>query len=306
MSTASPVLITGANGYLGRRLITALAPNRAVRALVRSAAARDTILNSMVSPAEVDIRIIDPLDGAAIAAAGAGCRTAVHLIGTIRSSPGNTLLDAHDRAARALLVAAERLGLSHIVYLSILGADVDSRSECLRRRATVEQLLVNAAVSASVVRVPMVLGEDNPASRALARRAVAKRVLMWRGASREQPIYAGDVIAALQACLKQTEPRTRILDLAGPESLSRCALVARAAARLGQPRPLLLSLPMALGLAFTRAAQLIKGDSYRGVTADMLRVLDHDDAIDPAPAADLLGLRLCALDEMLERCIGRC
>jgi hypothetical protein len=35
----------------------------------------------------------------------------------------------------------------------------------------------------------------------------------------------------------------------------------------------------------------------------MLRILDHDDAIDPAAAAAALGITLTPLDEMLERCI---
>ena len=66
--------------------------------------------------------------------------------------------------------------------------------------------------------------------------------------------------------------------------------------------PTIRSLPLAFGLAMAWFFE--RTMSAPPLTPDMMRILDHDDAIDAAPAARALGLELTALDEMLRRCIA--
>ncbi|MEQ8234690.1 MAG: NAD(P)H-binding protein [Gammaproteobacteria bacterium] len=297
----SGILVTGANGHLGRRLIANLPDGTPLEALVRSARARRRLERDVAGKPGLNVSLVAPHDATAVAALAMRCERAVHLIGTIRETPGNRYEDSHQRPARALLEAAARSGLRRIVYLSILGADAASESACLRARAAVENMLLEAAVPACIIRVPMVLGEGDRASKALARRARAKRVLLFRGESLEQPIYAGDVVVALRHALEVEPAINGVLELAGPESLTRAALVARAAAACGT-RPRIHSLPLGLGLAFVGAMELLRARAP--VTRDMLRVLDHDDAIDPQAAAATLGVSLTPLDTMLARCVG--
>ena len=40
------------------------------------------------------------------------------------------------------------------------------------------------------------------------------------------------------------------------------------------------------------------------ITTAMLDVLEHDDRVDPKPAADALGIALTPLDETLRRALG--
>ncbi len=297
----SALLVTGANGHLGRRLIRSLPPDTPIEAVVRSERARRLIERHCGTRPGLAVTVTDPADASALAPLAARCSRAAHLIGTIRESRDNPYQASHQRPARALVEAAATAGLQQIVYVSILGADPHSVCHCLRARAEVEALLAAAPVPATLLRVPMVLGEGDRASGALARRAAARRVVLFRGASLEQPIYAGDVIAALTAALGETPPRDRLLELAGPESLSRRELVARAAALTGA-RPAMLSLPLALGMLMAGLMELTQ--ARPPITRDMLRVLDHDDAIDPAAAAQTLGITLTPLDEMLRRCVG--
>jgi uncharacterized protein YbjT (DUF2867 family) len=147
----------------------------------------------------------------------------------------------------------------------------------------------------------MVLGERDRASYALAKRASAKRAIVVRAASLEQPIYAGDVVSALANVLAHITPRDRIYDLAGPVSLTRRALLQRAAAVFNN-RLAITSVPLLLGLAVAGCMELLGANAP--VTRDFLRVLDHDDCIDPLPAAAALGITLTPLDEMLQRCLS--
>lgn len=294
--------ITGANGHLGQRLLSVAAGER-VRALVRSRRAADAI-HELELAGEVEVVIVDYRDAAAMAAALAGCTAVVHLVGIIKESAGNRYVDAHEASCRALAEAAGRAGVRRIVYLSILGATADSTNACLASKAAAERILLDGPVPVSVIRVPMVLGEGDYASRALAARAARGFNVLLRGSSLEQPIYAGDVIAAIGAVLDRDrdEPGAsgaEVFDLAGPESLSRAALVHRAARALGR-RTRVVSLPLAFGLA--AAAALERASSNPPVTRAMLGVLDHDDRINPQPALTALGITLTPLDKTL-RCV---
>jgi NADH dehydrogenase len=270
-----------------------------VRALVRSRRAADQ-LGALGLADGVDVRLVDYHDSAALAEALGGCRSVVHLVGIIKESPGNGYCDAHQRSCAALAAAAARSGLIRVVYLSILGATVDSANACLASKAAAERILMEGPVPATVIRLPMVLGEDDYAARALAGRARRGWNLVLRGASLEQPIYAGDVVAAVLGVLAAEDP-PRSCDLAGPESLSRASLIRRAARVLGR-RTRVVSLPLGLGLVVAWLLETFSASPP--VTRAMLGVLDHDDCIDPEPAVAALGLRLTSLDETLRRCLG--
>ena len=137
-----------------------------------------------------------------------------------------------------------------------------------------------------MLRVPMVLGEDDYAAHALSRKARGGTVFLLRGASLEQPIYAGDVVDAIVAALKLPGLERVAIDLAGPESLSREALVRRAAATIGR-RVRCISLPLAPLLGVAWIAQ--RAMANPPITAAMLGVLDHDDCIDPARGRRAIG-----------------
>jgi NADH dehydrogenase len=295
------ILVTGANGSLGRRLLSRLAsarpPRTLVRALVRSRAAADALAGS---PHEV--RIVDWSDPAELARAAAGCDAAVHLVGILKQTRRARYVDAHEGPARALAGAAATAGLRRIVALSLLGADPTSPNACLGSRGRSERLLLDGPVPVTLIRVGMVLGEDDAASRALRSQARSPFLLLVRGgAALYQPIDAEDVIDAVLAALARPAPGSETLELAGPESLPLRELVRRAA-RLHDRRPRIVPLPLALARAAARLVERLLADPP--VTEAMLEVLERDEAIDPGPACRRLGLSLTPLDTALRRSVG--
>ena len=91
------------------------------------------------------------------------------------------------------------------------------------------------------------------------------------------------------------------LDLAGPESLSRRALVERTAALHGK-RPKVIPIPVHLGLAAAFLLETFLRDPP--LTRAMLGVLDQDDVVDVKGTCERLDLRLTPLDQTLRRCVG--
>ncbi|MEJ6591189.1 MAG: NAD(P)H-binding protein [SAR86 cluster bacterium] len=291
--------ITGANGHLGRRLIKTLKDQHEIIAIVRSSAARQRLaqeVGGLVTVVECDYG-----NAASLAAVLADVDYVVHLPGIIKESRANTFQMAHEDAAAALLLATAGTKVQGILYLSILGAHIDSTNACLASKARAEKLLLAGVVPARMIKVPMVLGEGDFASRALAKKARRSLNLDFHAASLEQPIYAGDVIAAIISSVNG-EPSRDVVELAGPESLTRRALIKRAGWVLGR-QPRVISLPLWPGLMVAGLLELLL--SAPPVTRAMLGVLDHDDAVDTAEAAKHLGVRLTSLDVMLAAVLAR-
>jgi uncharacterized protein YbjT (DUF2867 family) len=292
---AAPLLVTGANGRLGRSLIRAVAGRRPVRALVRSERAAAT-LRELPAELRPEIVQVDWSDAIALAKAGAGASDWVHLVGILKETRNSRYVDAHERAASALASAAREAGARRVVAMSILGAAPESSNACLASKGRADATLLAGAVPATVLRVPMVLGPGEAGAFALRAQATAPISFLVRGgATLEQPIDARDLVRALERALEADVERSA-LDLAGPESLSHRALVERVAALLGrEPRivPLPLGAVRALAFCFERLL------AEPPLTRAMLGVLEHDDRIDPLPAARRLGVDLTPLASTL-------
>ncbi len=304
-SAARRVLVTGANGHVGRRLIRRLRgswPLPEVRALVRSERAAET-LRALPERVRPEIVIADYRDEDGIAAAAEGCDRIVHLVGILKESANARYSEAHETSTTAVARAAEKHGVVRIVYVSILGTDEASPNACLASKARAEGILVERGTPATILRVPMVLGPGELAAGALRARAGSRFALLVRGgASLEQPLDAENLVDAILAAMADDSRETKHFDLAGPESLPHRELVARAAAVLGREPPRVIPIPYALVRGFAAAVSRLTANPP--VTPAMLGVLEHDDDIDPAPACAALGITLTPLDETLRRSLG--
>ncbi len=293
------IMITGANGHLGLQLMRTLnaqQPETAIVAVVRSQRAAKTISDAGI---DADIKVVDYTDSAALETAAAGCQTVIHLVGIIKESKTNTFENAHERPAQALIDA--RLSATRLITLSIVGSNKDSDNACLSSRGKADEVFLSGSVPATVIRVPMVLGPDDYASMALARNAQKSFCMAFRAESLEQPIYSEDVITAIMAALT-IEPKHRVLELAGPESLSRRDLIGRAGRIFGQS-PKVISLPVSLG--YLLAFLLERLSANPPITSAMLGVLDHDDSVDPSAALTELDMALTPLDDLLGKVLRR-
>lgn len=312
-SQAKGILVTGANGHIGRQLLhwlaergTATAASESgspvpTRAVVRSRRAAEA-LEALPEGFRPTVHVVAYDDEDGLRRAAEGCRAAVHLVGIIKQSSRSTYRAAHEGTCAVLARAAKAAGLSRIVYLSILGAAEGSDNPCLASKGRAERILLESGVDTTVIRVPMVIGRGDFASRALRGRATSRWVpLVGGGSTIEQPIDVFDVVAAICACLGRSELAGAALDLAGPEALSHRELVERAA-RLHAGRPYFLTIPLALARTGARLLERMSADP--AITPAMLEVLQHDDRVDATTAIRALGVELTPLDETLRRCVG--
>ncbi len=298
------VLVTGANGQIGRRLIERLAhsnPPVPVRAAVRSMRAARTLEDL---PAEIrpEIAVVDYRNVGELSKAARGCRYAVHLVGILKEGSASHYEDAHEASTQAISDAAAMEGLQRVVYLSILGSDPKSANACLASKGLAEQILLDAKVPALILRVPMVIGPGDFTANIVRREALARVLpLAAGGRSRTQPIYADDVVEAIVAGLERDGLDDRVLELAGPESLTQREFIERAA-RLHDRKPHVVPIPTSLLLFVAGIAERLLANPP--LTRTALEVILADDDVDPEPARKKLGIDLTSLDEILRRCVG--
>ena len=289
-------VITGANGNLGRRLINKLSQtDNDIVAVVRSESARKSVDETAKGKSNVSCEVVDYANVEQLTASLGGAEVVVHLVGILKATASATYEQAHERSCEALVEACKVAGVRQIIYMSIVGSQPNANNSCLASKGTAEEILLNSGVQVCVLQVPMVLGEGDYASWALKSRALKSFSFGFRMASLEQPIYAGDVVEAVQnAAVKEVHGR---LQLAGETVLTRAELTQRAAMALNKSTTV-ISLPITIGYAIAWLLQQLSKNPP--ITMAMLEVLDHDDHVDPQPAANQLDIKLTPLDDMLK------
>ncbi len=148
----------------------------------------------------------------------------------------------------------------------------------------------------------MVLAPGGATAQIVRREALSRLLpLASGGTSLTQPIFAADVIDAIEAGLARSELSDRVLDLGGPESLPQREFIERAARLYGR-RPRIVPIPR--GLLELAAAIAERCLANPPITRSALGVILGSDCIDPEPARQQLGIELTPLDETLKRCVG--
>ena len=300
------VLITGANGHLGKKLILA-SDEYDICALVRSEKAERDLMNFIEGHNKKNVEIVkcDYLDVSTMKQLASSCRYAAHLVGIIKENGQNNFDLVHKQTTKVLIEALKDSKVEKICYISILGSKEDSRNACFSSRGFAENLFLKSNTPSLILQIPMVLGEGDYACEALKKNALSIINFTFRKLSLEQPIYAKDIIDVINIdinrTLKENHSSIGIKALAGPTSLTREKLIMKAAKRLGV-KVKVFSLPLFLGYTLARICGMLF--SHPPITRAMLGVLDHDDDIDPLPSSKELGINLTALDEMLEATIS--
>ncbi len=215
-SITGSVVVTGASGFVGRRLLDALA-SKGVHAvaLVRR-------------PCHVQARrvLAGPLDAPWAVEAIEDADEVVHLAGALRPVD-SSYWDANVETAAAVARAVRRGAARRVTFLSYVGASVTARNEYLRTKAEAERILARTGRELVVFRATHIIGPPGapgPTAEALMARPDGTVLVPGDGTQEVAPVLVDDVVAAVLAALAGGEPGT--CDLAGPERMTLNELVA--------------------------------------------------------------------------------
>ncbi len=290
------VVVTGANGAVGRAILRAV-PRPEVVAAVRSERAAAEL---RLVAADTRVIRVSYDDVASLTAACERATAVVHLAGVLVERAGSTYEAANVETTRRVVDAARGAGVAKVVLVSAVGADERSTNRYWRSKGEAEVIVRTCGMASTILRVPMLLGRGTEAAAALRRRLDRRVVALLRGGRTvQQPLAVSDAArAAIGACDPVTAAG-RTLELAGPTPVTDREILDRAARLLGR-RVRIVPVP-AWSARLALGALRLAG--RRGFSLDALEVLTTDTRLDPAPATRALGLGPASLDEMIRESV---
>jgi uncharacterized protein YbjT (DUF2867 family) len=255
--SSNPVLVTGASGYIGSRLIPALLhKGYQVRAMVRSRsrlACKTWADHPNLETVEADL-----LDRDSLVRAVLGCSTAYYLVHSM-SSRVKDFAEADRRAAANMAGVAEQESLERIIYLSGLGEDDPTLSKHLRSRTEVGKILHDSAVPTTILRAAVILGSGSASFeliRFLTERLPVMITPVWVR-TMSQPIAVSNVVEYLVGCLEKPRTAGEVYDIGGPDVLSYEELFRIYAQVTGLPRRFVVKMPFLTPGILARCAEMI-------------------------------------------------
>ncbi|WP_028280480.1 SDR family oxidoreductase [Arthrobacter sp. H5] len=239
--TGRTILVTGATGYLGGRLVSRLVEaGHQVRVIVRS----PEKLRDVPWAAAVDVVKGDLQDADAMNSACRDVDTVYYLVHSMGSGRGFEKREAE--IARMVAAAAENAGVKRIIYLGGLHPKDAELSTHMRSREAVGNILLTSGTPTIAYQAGVVIGSGSASFEMIRHLADVLPVMpapKWV-LNRIEPIAVRDVIYYLMAALDLPADLNRTFDIGSGDVLTYGEMMNRYAEAAGLPRRKILALPV--------------------------------------------------------------
>lgn len=262
------VLVTGASGFIGSRLVTALAGE-----------GHDVLCASRHPPAVMAARC-EALAVDFETVPGApwwrprldGVDAVVNAVGILREQRGQSFDALHARAPMELFRACVAAGVASVIQISALGADAQARSRYHLTKKAADDLLRELPLRGAIVQPSLVYGRGGANASMFNGMAVLPLLALPRGGDMQvQPVHVDDVVAGVLALLRAPPQPQHTIAFVGPRPLSLREFLAELRSQLGlRSRLRVLALPESLFRAAAAVAGHVPGSVLDRETADML------------------------------------
>ena len=291
------IAITGANSRVGLTLIQHILDNseHIILAGARSVKSLQALPESnRIEPVAISY---DAEDALAKTLDGADCL--VHLAGILMEGKNSSYRSANVDATAAVVAAAKRAAVSHIVFISVVGADINSNNAYFHSKAAAEQLVAGSDISSTIIRTPILLGPGAAGAAAIKwASGSSKPKLLGGGRYTMRPLDIDDLcVAIVNSCQTRLHGSTTY-ELVGPQAIQYCDLVKLAASMQGR-KVEIGSFP--IGMA--KFAASVKGIfSKGGMSPTVIDVITMNEHVEHN-AALALGVELTPLEQTLQKFI---
>ncbi|MHB8529174.1 MAG: complex I NDUFA9 subunit family protein [Caulobacteraceae bacterium] len=286
------VTVFGGSGFLGSQIVRALArQGLRLRVAVRRPghAYRLPMLGDV---GQIEIVQANLRDRPSVARALVGAQGAINAVGVLTETGRQRFEALHAQGAAAVAEEARIAGVATFVHISALGADPDAIARYARTKAAGEAAVRSALPAAAIIRPSVVFGPDDHFFNRFAAMATTSPALplIGGGATRFQPVYVGDVAAAVARILAGPGGEARTFELGGPAVYSFKELMALMLREIGRKRTL-APVPFAIAEVLGMVGDMMVAVSLPPpITSDQVALLRRDNIVSPG------ALGLAALD----------
>ncbi len=231
MPAAAPILLTGATGYIGGRLLRSLeARGYRLRCLTR----RPEVLRQG-APADREVMQGDVLERASLDAAMSGVANAYYLVHSMGAA--GSFEEADREAAQNFAAAAQTADVARIIYLGGLGREEEDLSPHLRSRQEVGRILKQSGIQVIEFRASIVIGSGSLSFemiRSLVDRLPFMVTPKWVRVI-AQPIAIDDLLEYLVAALALPQSASHVYEIGGADQVSYADIMRTYARLRGRP-----------------------------------------------------------------------
>lgn len=292
------ILLTGANGYIGRRLLPVLVlQGHNVICLVRDKRRikLEEDLKEKVSFLEADL-----MDKKSLLNLPVAIDVTYYLVHSMGSSKGD-FMDMEQMAAENLVESLSKTDVKQIIYLSgIVNDDHEKLSKHLVSRKNVERVLGSRGIPLTVLRAAIIIGSGS-ASFEIIRDLVEKLPVMvapkWLQ-TRCQPIAIRNVIQYLEGVLLLEKSYDKTFDIGGPDVLSYKQMLLRFAAIRGLKR-YILSVPVLSPKISSYWLYFVTSTSF-SLSKSLVESMVNEVTVQNNGIREILDINLCTYDEAVK------
>lgn len=252
------VFLTGASGFIGKRLAAALAAagHEVVRAQRGDAPGPGRAVHvDFVRDVHADVWLPRL----------SGVDAVINAAGILRETDATTFEQVHTLAPIALFDACARQGIAVVVQISALGADGGAASRYHLSKKAADDHLASLPVRGYIVQPSLVYGRGGTSAQLFDTLAAMPVILVpGDGAQRVQPVHVADLVDVVRAMIEDSAAAsTRVVrvPVVGPEALRLSDFLARLRSALRLPRAPIVAVPMTL----VRLAARINDMTRRGL-----------------------------------------
>lgn len=277
------VTVFGGSGFVGRHIVRALA-RRGFR--IRVAVRRPDLAGHLqplgavgqIHAVQANLRYPD-----SVRQAVAGSEIVINCVGILYETGRQKFDSVQARGAATVARAAAEAG-ARLIHLSAIGADAESPALYARTKAAGEAAVLQEVPGAVILRPSIVFGPEDDFFNRFAGMAQMSPILplVGGGETKFQPVFVGDVAAAVMAAVDGRTTPGAVYELGGPAVKSFRDLMEFVLATIQRKR---LLVPLSFGLA-TLQAKVLQLLPKPLLTEDQVELLRHDNVVGEAAKAE--------------------
>lgn len=259
-----PVLVIGATGFLGQRVVAALrADGRRVRCLARARRRASGLEGEGVEVVQGDM-----LHAGEVSTAVAGVGAVIVCVHTLSpQGPGTTgqhFMDVEARGLRHVVAACQEHDVRRVLYVTSIGVAEDAASSWLRGRWVTEQALLGSGLDVTVLRPGMIVGRGGDGFSIVVRGATRRlAVAIGSPRLRFRTIAVDDLARDIVDLVERPEAMGKSFEVGSDDVLTMRQMMAVAAASIGRRPASTLFIPAGLvrllGPLIDRLARVPRG-----------------------------------------------